>query len=161
MRKSMLLFSVVCLAATVAFGQGKISSGWNCAKPSTAQNIDVGDQPGHAYGVNQFKCTATKGEIAGVKEKEGTGTESAEMTSKGSSAHGMFIETLANGDKIHISYQSTGTMKDGKMTGSNKWKIEEGTGKFKGIKGSGSCTGTANADMSSTYTCTGTYTGVK
>ena len=43
------------------------------------------------------------------------------------------------------------------QSGSNKWQATGGTGKFKGINGSGTCTGTGNADGSTTWTCTGTY----
>jgi len=38
----------------------------------------------------------------------------------------------------------------------NKWKILSGTGKYKGIKGSGTCSGKLNADAAD-WECTGTY----
>jgi hypothetical protein len=59
---------------------------------------------------------------------------------------------------IHFTYHTTGAIKNGQMqSGSNKWQATGGTGKFKGINGSGTCTGTGNADGSTTWTCTGTY----
>ena len=158
MRKPVLVVGLVCLCATVALAQGKVANGWACGKPAMAHSIEVGDQPNHAYSIGQIKCTATKGEIAGVKEKEGTGTEFAEVTGNSSSGHGVFVETMANGDKIHFTYQTTATIKNGQMqSGTNKWQATSGAGKFKGIKGSGTCTGTGNADGSTTWTCTGTY----
>ena len=65
---------------------------------------------------------------------------------------------MANGDKIYFTYQPTGTSKNGVMqSGSNKWQATGGTGKFKGIKGNGACSGKGNADGSTNWTCTGTY----
>ena len=52
-------------------------------KPAMGNSIEVGDQPNHAYAIDQIKCTSTKGEIGGVKEKEGTGTEFAEVVGRG------------------------------------------------------------------------------
>ena len=159
MRKPVLVLGLVCLCATVGLAQGKVANGWACGKPAMGNSIEVGDQPNHAYSIDQIKCTSTKGEIAGVKEKEGTGTEFAEITGDSSQGHGVFVETMANGDNIHFTYQTTGAIKNGQMqSGSNKWRA---TGKFKGINGSGTCTGTGNADGSTTWTSTGTYSLAK
>jgi len=158
MRKPVLVLGLVCLCATVALAQGTVANGWACGKPAMGNSIEVGDQPNHAFSIDQIKCTSTKGEIAGVKEKEGTGTEFAEITGNSSTGHGVFVETMANGDNIHFTYQTTGAIKNGQMqSGSNKWQATGGTGKFKGINGSGTCTGTGNADGSTTWTCAGTY----
>ena len=135
MSKLMFVVGLVCLCATVALPQneGKVSNGWLCSKPDQMNSIDVGDQPGHAYAIEQIKCTSTKGEYAGVKEKEGTGTEFVEVTGNNSSGHGVFVETFANGDKATFTYQFTGAVADGKMqSGTNKWQATSGTGKFKG-----------------------------
>ena len=159
MRNSALVLGLVCLCATVALAQGKVANGWACGKPAMANSIEVGDQPNHAYAIDQIKCTSIKGEIAGVKEKEGTSTEFAEITGNSSKGHGIFVETMANGDKITFTIQPTVTIKDGQMqSGSDKWQATGGTGKFKGIKGSGTCKGTGSADGSSNWTCGGTYT---
>jgi hypothetical protein len=138
--------------------QGKVDSHWTCGKATDEHGIDVGDQPGHVYAVSQSKCTAVKGEMDGVQEKEGTGTESHEAIGNKLLWHGVFIETLANGDKIHYSYKGTGTANGGKfVSGSNTWAIFGGTGKFKGVKGAGSCTGKGNPDGSVTWDCDGSY----
>ena len=158
MRKLVLLVCLVCLGATLALAQGKTATEWKCGKPAMQHGLEVGDQPNHSYTIYQIKCTATKGEIAGVKEKEGTGTEFAEVTGDKASGHGIYVETMANGDKIHFTYQFTGTSKNGVMqSGSNKWQATEGTGKFKGIKASGTCTAKGNPDGSSAFSCSGTY----
>ena len=158
MRKLVLVVALMCLCASLALAQGKVANGWACGKAAVAHNIEVGDQAGHAFAIDQIKCTSTKGEIAGVREKEGTGTEFAEISGNSSQGHGVFLETMANGDKINFTYQFTGTLKNGMMaTGSDKWQATSGTGKFKGIKASGTCTATGNAVGSMAYTCTGTY----
>ena len=158
MRKPVLVLGFLCVCTTVALAQGKVANGWACGKPAMAHGIDVGDQPNHAYAIDQIKCTSTKGEIGGVKEKEGTGTEFAEVTGDKSSGHGIFVETMANGDTIHFTYQFTATLKNGQLqSASDKWQATSGTGKFKGIKASGTCTGTGAADGSTNWECSGTY----
>ena len=160
MRKFVFVVGLVCLCATVALAQneGKVSNGWACSKPDKANTIEVGDEPGHTYSITQFKCTSTKGEFAGVREKEGTATEFDEIRGNKLTGHGIFIETFANGDKATFTYQPSGAIKDGKVGSlGDKWQATSGTGKFKGIKASGTCTGNGNADGGSTLACTGTY----
>jgi len=149
-------------AAQAPTGGGKIAATWKCAPPNPMNSIPVGDDPGHAYVIDQGKCTATKGEIEGVKETEGTATEFMEVKGNTGKGHGIFIESFPNGDKITYPYDFTATLVNNvPQGGSNKWTMASGTGKFKGIKGSGSCTGKPNPDGSATYDCTGTYTIAK
>jgi hypothetical protein len=162
MRRALFVVGLLCLSAAIAAAQGKVSSSSSCPGSASGQSYEVGDQPNHWYGLAQFKCTATSGEVSGVKDKEGTGTEFHEVTGDKSSGHGIFVATMANGDHVHYAYTSSVNLTKGMMTtGSNKFEITGGTGKFKAIKGKGGCTGKGNADGSSTWTCTGTYTGVK
>src|SRR4029079_1647874 len=80
MRRLLLVLGATCLAVpTIAQtpASGKMATSWKCAAPSPANAVPVGDEPTHMYVVEQVKCTASKGEIAGVKEKEGTATEFA------------------------------------------------------------------------------------
>ena len=152
---------VVCLAFLSAVGvqaQGKIDAQWKCGKATVEHSIAVGDQAGHAYAVSQTKCSAAKGEIGGAQEKEGTGTEFHDVMGNNLSWHGVFVETLASGDKIHYSYTGTGTASGGQfVSGSNTWTIIGGTGKLKGVKGNGACKGKGNPDGTATWDCQGTY----
>lgn len=162
MRNLFWVLCLVCLSASMALAQGKVDSQWNCGKPTAVQSMDVGDQPGHAYAIAQFNCTATKGEIAGQKEKEGTGTEFDEVKGTAVRLHGVFVETVANGDKLYINYQGTATMDKGQLqSANNTWSIADGTGKFKGAKGKGNCKAKGNPDGSSTFDCAGSYTLAK
>jgi hypothetical protein len=138
---------------------GKVDTQWKCTAPNPMHALPVGDAPDHAYVVEQSKCTAAKGEVGGVKEKDGVGTEFAEVTGNTAKGHGIFVATLASGDKIVYSYTFTGVSKDNKfVSGSNKWTMTSGTGKFKGVTGSGTCTAKGAGDGSGTYDCVGTYT---
>ena len=83
----------------------------------------MGDKPGHAYAVDQINCTPTKGDIDGAKRKSGTGTEFIEVNGDKFTGHGEFIETMENGDKNFYTYQMTGTLKNGVLTGSDKWSL--------------------------------------
>ncbi len=159
MRKILFVACLVLLSTSVAMAQSKLDAHWNCAKSSAVHSLDVGDKPNHAYMISQGSCTATKGEIGNVKEKEGAGTEFHEATGNANSWHGIFVETMANGDKIHYGYHGSGTTKDGSLvSGKHQWTIMDGTGKFKGAKGSGTCSGKGAADGTSVWECTGTYT---
>src|SRR5581483_3193588 len=160
MSKLWLVCCVVCFLSCTGFAQFKANTQWKCDKASTQHSIDVGDKAGHAYAVDQINCTAVKGELAGVKEKSGVGTEFMEINGDKVTGHGEFVETLDNGDKDFFSYTFMGTLKDGKLTsGSDKWSLREGSGKLKGSKGSGTCKGTGNSDGTVTWDCTGNYTG--
>lgn len=180
MRKLLLLVPVLCVTVSLVAAQGgqkaadqkaaapaagmKIMTSWKCQAPNPPPTmVPVPDMANHMYGVDQFTCTATKGEIEGVKQKDGGGTEFTEARGTSVSGHGVFVETLANGDKVTYNYTFKGTMTaDNKMqSGSNSWTIAGGTGKFKGMTGKGTCAGKGNPDGSANYECTGTYSMTK
>ena len=155
-----MLLTVSYLAAQTkpAAGGNMVNVMWKCGKPNPVNMIPVPGSTTHAFGVQQVACTATTGEIGGVKEKEGTAVEVLEANGDSSKGHGAFVETLTNGDKINYTYTFTGTGKNNMMvSGNNAWQITGGTGKFKGITGKGTCTGKGNPDGSADFTCTGTY----
>jgi hypothetical protein len=166
MRRLLFVLAATCLTVPTTLAQtpasGKNTSSWTCAAPSPVNALPVGDEPNHMYVVEQVKCTATKGEIAGVKEKEGVGTEFVDVTGDTSKGQGVFVETLANGDKAFVNYTFTGTSKNKVMvSGSNKWTLTGGTGMLKGVKGNGTCTAKGNADGTTTFECSGSYTLAK
>ncbi len=159
MRKLWLMGCCLLLLAALSQAQEKVVSQWNCGKPSDAHSIDVGDQANHTYAVNKTACTASKSEIGGVKEKEGIGTQFNETKEDATTWHGVFVTTAENGDKIHYTYSGKGMVKDGQFqSGSNKWSMVGGTGKFAAAKGEGTCTGKGSADGTATWDCMGTYT---
>jgi len=162
MRKLWLVVCAVGFLSSTGLAQFKNDTQWKCDKASDQHSINIGDKPGHAYAVDQINCTATKGELAGVKEKSGVGTEFMEVNGDKITGHGEFVETLENGDKDLFTYTFQATMKDGKLqSGTDKWSLRQGSGKLKGAKGSGTCKGTGNSDGSVTWDCAGDYTGAK
>lgn len=154
-----LLCSVLFAIAAVASAQTKSTFSGKCAKPDNVQSIPAGDKDGHMFMVQTGKCTTEKGEVAGAKSKEGMYSEHGEATGTQSKVWGLYVETYDGGDKIFYSYQGTTTAKaGGPASGANTWHLAGGTGKMKGIKGTGGCKFTGNADGGLDYTCTGEYT---
>ena len=145
-----------------AQAQTALKAAWKCSVVEPAASVPVTGQADHAYSVYQVKCTASSGEIMGVNERTGTATEFAEVKGNSSKGHGIFVETLENGDTVTYDYTFTSTM-NGKVAtaASNSWKMVSGTGKAKGIKGTGMCKGKGNPDASLDLTCTGSYTEAK
>lgn len=157
-------YKLVCACALFAFAgaaapaQVKSSISGKCGKPDVVQSIPAGDKDGHMFLLQQGKCVSM-GEVGGAKSKEGTFSEHNEATGTHMKGWGVFVETYDSGDKIFYAYQTSATTKDGTfVSGGNKYQISGGTGKMKGIKGSGTCTLTGNAGGGLDYACTGEYT---
>jgi hypothetical protein len=157
-------YKILCGCAVFAFAvaitpaQTKLSMSGKCGKPDVLQNIPAGDKPGHVFTLGQGKC-ASKGEIGGAASKESAFSEHGDVAGNHSKAWDVCVETFDSGDKVFYAYQTTGTMKDGVLqAGQNKYQMIGGTGKMKGIKGSGTCKLTGNADGGLDYSCTGEYT---
>jgi len=144
---------VVCLLfafVTAAMAQ-KIDTKWHCTKPAENPTLKVGDVPDHIYALAQGTCDAKS---SGAGEKSGAWTEFDEAWKASTASHGRFNVTMDNGDVVYYTYEMSNAPDAKKLA--NKWKIVSGTGKHKGIKGSGTCSGTRNDDGSSDWECTGT-----
>jgi hypothetical protein len=159
MRYGLLCTCVLFAIAAVASAQTKITFSGKCAKPENVQSIPAGDKDGHMFMVQTGKCTTAKGEVGGAKSKEGMYSEHGETTGTQSKVWGLYAEMYDSGDKIFYSYQGATMAKEGgPVSGTNTWHMTGGTGKLKGIKGTGGCKFTGNADGGLDYTCTGEYT---
>ena len=156
MRKMLVVAACLLVFASAALAQEKLVSKWHCPKPAAAQKYDVGDEPDHAYAIMQGTCNATS---SSAGEKTGAYTEFQETWKASYTNHGRFNVTLDNGDKMYYTYKGSGD--PGKKTASNKWEIVKGTGKHKGAKGSGTCSGKLLDDGGSDWSCTGTVTAGK
>jgi hypothetical protein len=150
MRKRLVVAFCLFVLASVAIAQ-KIDTKWNCTKPTTNPMLEVGDVPAHQYALAQGTCSATS---SGSGEKSGAYTEFQEIWKASFTNHGHFNVTMDNGDMVYYNYSGLGSP-DMKKPLSNKWKIESGTGKHKGIKGSGTCSGKQREDGGSDWVCTG------
>lgn len=152
MRKGLFVAFCLLVFGSAAMAQ-KIDTKWHCAVPTANHKFDVGDEPDHGYALAQGGCTAT---ASGSGEKAGAYTEFQEVWKASFTNHGRFNVTMDNGDMAYYTYEGSGPADITKPV-SNKWKILSGTGKHKGIKGSGSCSGTRHEDGSSDWVCTGKY----
>ncbi len=156
MRKLLLIALSLLVSISVAMAQSKLETKWHCSKAGGDHKIDVGDAPDHAYWIGQGKCDSTASN-PGFKEKDGTYTEFRDVWKANFNFHGYYNVNMENGDKVFYTYDGSGSM-DMTKPAANKWKIVGGTGKYKGIKGSGSCSGKVNADESNDLVCKGAYT---
>src|SRR4029453_17444579 len=113
MRKCVLMVVAVLAVASVSFAQssGKISTVWKCAAPNPVHALPVGDVPDHIYAVEQGKCTAASGEIAGVKQKEGIPTEFLEGTATGPKGMGFSARRCPMATRSTIATNSQGLPK--------------------------------------------------
>jgi hypothetical protein len=155
MPKLLLVAFSSLFAVSAAMAQSKIDTKWHCSKPARDQKLDVDDVPDHIYWIGQGTCDATSND-GDLKEKSGRYTEFHDAWKATFTFHGYYNATTDDGDKVFYKYEGSGSPDPAKPI-ANKWKIVNGTGKYKGIKGSGSCAGKANADGSDDLTCTGTY----
>jgi hypothetical protein len=135
--------------------QSKVDTKWHCAKQSAEHKLNVGDLPDHSYGILQGTCNAASSH-SGFAEKVGDYTEFQETWKATISFHGRFNVTMDDGDKVYYTYEGSAST-DITKPFSQKMKILSGTGKYKGIKGTGTCLQTINADGSADLGCTGTY----
>jgi len=159
MKRVALVFLVVLALAAWAAAQNKFSGTWQCGKAEKEFKIDVGDRPGHAFGIVQGKCAVTKAEIAGIQVKEEVWTSFGELSGNTVRARGSSFLAMANGDKVYVRGEGSITLKDGApQAEEGKWTFNNGTGKFKGLKGKGTykC-GKPAADGSSTCEVEGEY----
>ena len=155
MRKLLFIACSLLVFGSVTMAQGKVDTKWHCPKESVSHKVDVGDVPDHSYVILQGTCNATASD-SGFAEKTAVYTEFQERWKASSNFHGRFNVTTENGDKVYYTYEGSFSTDITKPV-SWKGKILSGTGKYKGIKGSVTCSGKFNADGSLDAECTGTY----
>ena len=160
MRSIAIPVSISVLGLTMlASAQTKISGTVQCGKPDEAHSLDVGDRPNHSLMISKGKCTWTKPmKIAGTQTKEDDGTNFDEVNGDISTGQGYVVGTMDNGDKMYVSIQTLGIMKDGKMQSARgTFALAGGTGKLKGVKGRGTFKGTPAEDGTTSYDVVGVY----
>jgi hypothetical protein len=150
----LVIAGAACLWSASVLAQTKTAGSNVCGKPDPSHVLPVGDRPDHSLGVEQMKCTWPKPfEIGTDKAKESAVTETMEVTGDKTRVRGVHVVTMESGDKVFISYQGSGTSKDGKPVGAQgTWSFSGGTGKLKGIKGKGTYSCAASGDS---FGCSG------
>ena len=159
MKTHFLLIAAFAIAVTAA-AQTKISGTESCPKPAEMHMLAVGDNPNHSLMLSQAECTWSKPvEIEGLKSKSNHNTSTNDINGGRTRDQGYVIGTMENGDKFYVTHQGAGSMKPGApATYEGKWSFTGGTGKLKGIKGSGTYKGTVSADGGAVTEVEGEYT---
>jgi hypothetical protein len=159
MRRLWFVTLLMFVAVSSVLAQVKVSGGGVCAKPDPSYSIQATDRPGHIFSLGQYQCTWTKPfEIAGTKSKAGPDIISVEIQGNNGDWREFYVDTTDNGDKGYYRFHGTATFRDGALKElRGKWTLSGGTGKLKGIKGSGACTGKGDASGGVSYECEGQY----
>ena len=96
--------------------------------------------------------------IAGTKTKGGPDIISVEVQGSKGSWREFYFDTTDTGDHGYYRLHGTATFQNGVVQAlQGKWTLNGGTGKLKGIKGGGTCTGKGEANGELTYECKGEY----
>jgi hypothetical protein len=138
MRKAMLLLAVVWfvmfLTPLSAVAQTKFSGILECGKPEPTYSINIPDREGYSLAIGQNKCIWTKPfAIEGLASKSNVQTESDEVMGDTTKNIAYGFTVFSNGDKAYHK----GTGLSNQKTSSSKWEFSGGTGKLRGLKGSG------------------------
>ena len=152
---------IACSLATFvspATAQDKIDTQWHCPNVSANHELPVGDVPDHDYVILQGTCSASSSR--GLAEKTTAYTEFVESWKESNKFFGRWNVTLQDGERIFYSYEGAETTASKKPV-TDHWKILSGTGKYKRINGSGTCTGRVLDDGSSDWECVGKYSLAK
>jgi hypothetical protein len=158
--KVLSVCALLALGVTGSRAQTKNSMTGKCAKPDM-QSIPAGDHDGHMFALQTGKCEA-KGEIGGAASQEGVYSEHVDMMGSRVRSWGVYVETFDSGDKVFYNYETHAKVDKGMFaSGGNAYQITGGTGKMKGIKGSGTCKLTGTPEGGLVYSCTGEYTMAK
>jgi hypothetical protein len=145
MRKTVLLMAVFGLAVLLfvmplsAVGQTKTSGTSDCGKYDLSHTIQIPEQEGSSYVIGQFKCTWPKSyTVEGLQSTHNVGVEFDEVTgTSGRFTVTAFTQYSASDRAYH---RSTGKFDNKTMLSSGTWTYTHGTGKLRGIKGSGTFT---------------------
>lgn len=156
MRKLILVPALLCGMAVIAGAQTKITGKLTCAKPSVREGGGEGAQ---MVVFQRSNCTWTTPFIIGGSKPGSTVDVSiGDISGSTGKLHGYSASVLDNGDSTFVRFEGTSqSKKDGSGTDRGTWRYVRGTGKFKGISGSGTFKGEAAADGSSWADISGHY----
>ena len=157
MRTHSFLLGFIFLAAPPLWAQ-RLSGEGTCGKPEVNQEVPIGDRPDHSFAVSKNTCTWTKPfEIAGERAEGGTAVQVDERNGSTSRFRGHFLDRMASGDTVHYRYEGVTTFKEKTpQSAAWSWTIANGTGKFSGLTGRGTCKGSWPGGAYR-WSCTGAY----
>ena len=155
MRKVILVSALLCGMSVVA-GAQKITGKIACSKPSVNEMAGGG-----AEGImfERASCNwPTPFTIDGSKPGRTLNLAIGDMTGSKARIHGYSTSVMDNGDTTVVRFEGNSEMKkDGSGSGKGTWKFVRGTGKFRGITGSGTYKSASAADGSGSSDVSGHY----
>ena len=154
-----LLFLGVLVAVSLSAATMTSGTATCTMDPASPAPVALTDMPNHALAVGKAQCTWTGFSVAGQAYKTGVSTSLNEISGDTSTATGYHVATTTTGDSATAKFQGSGKLKDGKnVSDGGTWTFTSGTGKLKGITGTGTYKGSANPDGSMAYQVEGEYT---
>jgi hypothetical protein len=159
MRQIVWVASVLLWFASAALAQNRVDTRWFCQKPSVFYTVAVGDAPNHNFTIIQGNCRSTAS-ATNFPENVSEFTEFQEMLNASVSVHGRLNVTMRSGDKVYYSYEGSFST-DITKPFTQRWKLEGGTGRYKSVKGAGTCSGLVHADGTGDMECVGTFSIVR
>ena len=161
MRSWFVLFCV--LLFTAAATAQKMTEQIKCGKPDQQHAIPVGDAPGHVYSISHASCTYLKpGNIGVAKKVAGEDVIFSETSGNSTQWHGLYTETMSNGEKLYYRHHGGGVLNNGAFTsGEDVWEVSGGTGSYKAYRGKGVCKLHPQPDGTFLDECSGEYTAPK
>jgi hypothetical protein len=156
MRKTILVPALLCGMTVIAGAQTKITGKLTCAKPSVREG---GGDGGQMITFQKANCNwTTPFTIDGSKPGRTVDVSIGDMSGSTGKIHGYSTSVMDNGDSTIVRYEgTTQAKKDGSGSDKGTWRYVRGTGKFKGISGSGTFKGEAAADGSAWADVSGHY----
>lgn len=133
------------LIASAVAAQIKVAGKQHCPKPRSLATTEVGDEAGHTMTLERSACTwLTPLEMVGEESKEGSFVAFSEASQTRASTNGTYVGTMDSGDRFYIAFHWA-TSKDGHPKSvKGDWVFTGGTGKLKGIRGTGTYTASEN-----------------
>jgi hypothetical protein len=153
MRQIVWVASALLVFPSTGLAQNRVDTKWHCPRLLVVHSVAVGDVPNHNYTIIQGSCKATASE-ANFPETDSDYTEFQEMLNTSVRVHGHLNVTMKNGDRVYYSYEGSFST-DVTKPFSQRWKVEGGTGRYKYIDGSGTCSGLVHADGTGDMECIG------
>jgi hypothetical protein len=155
-------FACVLLLTAAATAQ-KMTEQLKCGQPDRQYSIPAGDAPGHVYSITHSSCTYPKpGNIGVAKKVAGEDVVFSEISATRVQWHGVFTETMSNGDKLYYRHHGESVMNNGAfVSGEDTWEVSGGTGSYQGFKGKGVCKLHPQPDGMYLDDCSGEYTPPK
>ena len=156
MRKVILVPVLLCGMSVIASAQTRITGKISCSKPSVNEMAGGGSQ---GIMFQKSNCTwPTPFSIDGSKPARTVDAAVGEMSGSTARIHGYSTAVMDNGDTTIVRYEGTSQMKkDRTGTAKGTWKFVHGSGKFRGISGSGTYKGELAADGAGSADISGHY----